>query len=91
MPRIRIEPPDRAQQAGQALDRRGLAGAVRAEEAVEAAGRHGKVDAVHRAEVPERPREPVRLDGEIHGADSIQSAELRRRHCHQSRRIDAVR
>ena len=54
--RIEAEDPHRArgrlQQPGQALDRRGLAGAVRPEEAVEAAGGNREVDAVDGAELP---------------------------------------
>ena len=67
MPRMRIVPARRPQQAGQALDRRRLAGAVRAEEAEEAAGGHGEIDAVDGAQRSERARQPVRLDREIHG------------------------
>ena len=51
---------------GEALDRRGLAGAVGPEEAVEAAGRNREVDAVHRALRSERPRQPACLDREFH-------------------------
>jgi hypothetical protein len=61
----------RAQQTGQALDRRALSRAIRPQEAVEASRRHGKVDRIHRAEIPELSGEPVRLDGEIHVRDSI--------------------
>ena len=65
MPRMRIDPARRLQQAGQALDGRRLAGAVRAEEAVEAAGAARAGRCRRRREVAERARQPARLDREI--------------------------
>src|SRR4029077_9295303 len=56
----------RAQQAGEALDRGRLAGAVGPEKPVEAAGGNLEIDAVHRALRPEHPRESARLDREFH-------------------------
>ena len=56
----------RPEQAGQALDGGGLAGAVRSEEAVEAAGRHREIDAVDGAELTEVAGEAVRLDRQVH-------------------------
>ncbi len=55
------------EQSRQALDGRGLAGAVGAEKPVETAGRHGEVDAVHGAETAEVAGQAMRLDGEVHG------------------------
>ena len=65
MPRIAHRAGGRPEQPGQALDGRGLAGAVRSEEAVEAARGHREVDAVHGAEAAEVSREAVCLDREV--------------------------
>ena len=54
------------QQSGQALDRRGLAGAIRSEESVEASRGDLQVDAVNGALRSERSREPARFDREFH-------------------------
>src|SRR5204863_6181140 len=54
----------RREQAGEALDRGRLSGAVRAQEAVEAAARNGEVDAVDGDRRAERPPQIVRFDGE---------------------------
>src|SRR5215204_5495245 len=70
--RERIEAQDahltarRPQQAGETLDRGGLACTVWSQESVEAAGRHVQVDAVDRALRSERARQPAGLDGEFH-------------------------
>src|SRR5205814_6743215 len=68
--RIEIENPDLArrgpQQPRQALDRRGLAGAVRTEEAVERSRRHLQIDAVDGPLGSKRAREAACRDGEFH-------------------------
>ena len=62
------------EQPGQALDRGRFASAVGTQEAVEASGRNGEIDAVHGAKAAEESREPLGLDSEFHGRDSISAA-----------------
>src|SRR5262249_13944336 len=54
-----------ARQAEQHADRRGLPGAVGAEEPVDAAGRHAQAQVVDRAHVSIVARQSGRLDGEV--------------------------
>jgi hypothetical protein len=55
--------PVRAQQRGEHADGRGLAGAVRAEQAVDGAGRYGKVEPGQCLGLPVGLHQPHRLDG----------------------------
>jgi hypothetical protein len=61
-------PRRRLQQAGQALDRGGLAGTIRTEKAVKASGRHRQIHAVHRPKAAEIPRQAARFHRQFHCA-----------------------
>src|SRR6185503_9918720 len=59
-------PRGRAKQAGEALDGRGLAGAVWSEKSIKAAGRDSEIDSVDRAKVTKGASQPGGLDGKVH-------------------------